>query len=158
MLRQCVLCMCSVTVWPSGQSKDYRFKSYQIPLEKKEIILHLSPNPGLSKIVNLGTWLRLGKDKTTGMCLILLRYRWDVGKTHTSHRGLFIGLGRGGYIPLGSSLCALYFVRVWVSLDAHITQLDMRHGRKSVSAPDGELGGAWNNAACKLPTCYIYMR
>ena len=34
--------------------------------EKKQTFLHLTPNPGSSKIVKFGSWLRLGKDKTSG--------------------------------------------------------------------------------------------
>ena len=60
-LCMCVcVCVC-VCVWLCGQVvkaldcqlKEHRFKFHQLPLEKK-IFLHLAPNPGPSKTVNLG--------------------------------------------------------------------------------------------------------
>ena len=45
------------------QSKDHRFKSHQLPQEKKKIFLHLAPNPGPSKIVNWEPGLGWGRTR-----------------------------------------------------------------------------------------------
>ena len=48
------------------QSKDYRFKSHQLPQEKKIkkcFFLHLAPNPGPSKIVNWEPGLGWGRTR-----------------------------------------------------------------------------------------------
>ena len=48
------------------QSKDHRFKSHQLPQEKKKktsFFLHLAPNPGPSKIVNWEPGLGWGRTR-----------------------------------------------------------------------------------------------
>ena len=44
------------------QSKAHKFKSHQLPLEKK-IFFNLATNPGISKIVNLGPGSGWGKTR-----------------------------------------------------------------------------------------------
>ena len=48
----------------------------------KKKILHLAPHPGPSKNSKLGTWLRLGMDKTTG-CAILHQGTGGMSGAHT---------------------------------------------------------------------------
>ena len=76
-------------------SRVHRFKIHQ-PLLEKKYFLCLAPNPGPSKNIQLGTWLRLGMDNTTGCAS---SHFWQVGPSLCQNSDHIVSASLSSHTP-----------------------------------------------------------